>query len=360
MSGPLVLNDASRSTPPVKYTERFWVRGVSDVVPGLYRLMKMRIRCRLDDDGGDPVYGPFELPGLEGYKLAGVYAHPFVLSDSSADPTSSDGPVVRPVFALRGPRSFSVYLYTVGSPGSWPGVLSNSGVEFYNINAAANRLGGPGDFNIGVVPGTASYLRPARVVHIKTESLGDPSDPSGVNVYQLVLSSGVRVRVEVNVLADQPVLGSPWPLDQEEGVYGFQVGVVHNMQQRKYPKRNAYVVGTLSDLPSHNLRGVQAGRPLVVVSKRLVSNLPENSDLVQEVVLSDGQSIRVSTAVTVVVGREFDPSGVDPSAVDPSAQQQQAYNPAEWWEFDAFLILAPDSEQDGTLGGGYAVDPWAF
>lgn len=378
MSGitPLRRNEDRAVVLPVKYGDNLWLREMSDGDIEAMSVRKIKMRCRVTDpdDPSDPsapqttpIYGPLEIPGLEGRKIVGAFAHPFTVDPSGSfdpsnpDPSAGDIGVVRPMFAIRGPRCISFGLFSLDDPGQWPGGPTGSLVT-PSIKAAAGKHGLVNDWPNGPLPATSSYLRET-VVDIQQEtdpSAVDFSDPSSIIEYQLMLSNGSRIRVEVPATEDQPELEQPWPLDRDDSRFNYQVLDSHQYQEEAFPRRNAFVVPNVSDDPLHGDRNADnINRSWVTAVRDEFTQNPvePSAQVVQRVSLSDGRTVTVPTGVLIVPGMEFDPSGMDPSEGDPSGLSPEALDPTDWWEFEVFLVLVED-DSDGDQGV-YSPDPSA-
>ncbi len=374
---PQRLNADRMHMLPAKYGDNLWLRELTTDLEGV-TVAKIRIRAKIadPDDPSDPsavtspIYGPIEIPGLGGRSILGAYGPAFSIdpsgsldpSDPSAslDPSAGDIGVVRIHAAPYGPNALRFGLFSLDAPGDWPGATAGALVT-PEIEAAATRLGGVRDgvYTREGPPAGASYLK-STVTHILTTTTGDPSDPSSSHVYTLMYSDGTRLQdISVNVLADQPAVNSPWPLDRESSRYAYQVLDTQRAHERAYPRRNAYVVPTLGDDPLHAARGFdQINRRWVTAIRTEQTQDPVAGNVtVQRITLNDGATVTAPTGTTYAVGQDYDPSGMDPSAVDPSGYSPVAVNPTLWWEFDIFLLLVANSENDGTVGG-YASDIW--
>ena len=376
MTAPLVRNTDRPAILPVKYGDNLWLRAMSEADVERFSVRKIRLRCRIadPDDPSDPsaqtlpVYGPIDIPGLEGRKIVGCYAPAFSIDPSGAldpsvpDPSAGDIGVVRVIAAPYSERALRFGLFALDAPGLWPGATTG-GLVTPSPKAAAGKYGGENDYPIGDTPATASYIRQT-VVHIQQEtdpSAVDYSDPSSIIEYQLMLSTGSRIRVEVPATDPQPALKQPWPLDLDDTRVNYQVLDTHQAHQDVYPKRNAYVVPNITDDPLHSYRQVDhINRYWVTAVRTEFTQNPVDPSVaqVQRVTLSNGTTVSVPVGVLIVPGMEFDPSGMDPSEGDPSGLSPEAINPAEWWEFDMYLMLEQDDTADGTVGGGYAGDVW--
>lgn len=370
---PLQVNTDRPAHFPVKYGDNLWVREMGkDLERIVVRPIKVRCRISDPDDPSDPsavtapIYGPIEIPDLNGRVILGAYAPAFTMDPSGAfdpsspDPSAIDAGVVRVIAAPYGPTSIRFALFALDTPGDWPGATAGSLVT-PRVMAAAEKFGLTQDYQalMDGIPAQTSYIRGTIVNHIETVSTGDPSDPSAVNTYKLQLANGCRIEVDVPVGDDQPAVEMPWPLDQESSRYSYQVLDTHEYHQGAYPRRNAFAIPNLGDDPQHDSRSPEHVDPFLVVDVRTENTQDpvDGNAQVQVVTLNNGQDVRVPVGVTIVPGQEFDPSGMDPSAGDPSGFTQDAIDPTDWWEFTMFLILAADDEGDGTVAG-YAADIW--
>jgi len=363
---PLDHDGAIHRDFPLKYSDDLYIR---EFLPFLGKLqvslLRMRVRVSPPDPSAAtiPLFEDIKIPNLTGRAIVGAYAHPFsvdVIDPSNPDPDPSDSRIVRPIFAIRSRDTVSMYLLYVDSPGDWPGTVPGS-LEDRNVIPTSTRWGGAYDFiadKDAAAPVGASYLRPYIVVYVDTVETGDPSDPSAVNTYTLTFANGASALVDVNVLADQPAVGSPWPLDVESTRFNHQVLDTHVDQAVAYPRRNAYIVENLSDDPQHNERAIRQGAsPYTVVDVLETQDTDNPSVTIQRVSLANGATVTLPVGVTQVVGKEYDPSGVDPSAGDPSGLSQEALNPSDWWEFAVLLVTSADVIEDDSLAG-FAPDPW--
>lgn len=350
--------------PPYKYDDTLYLREIVENI-GIAKVAKIRLRALIDPDdcGVPPLYGPFRVPGLQNHAILGAFAIPFVAANvnpSSPDPSAGDSRVIRSMFFVREPDVLEMALFD-NNTGSWPGDVSGTLVD-PKMDLPASIYGGVGDFQANAgragAPVTSTLSKGTRVAALRLDEEGDPSDPSGVNTYTLFLNSGSAILVEVSVLDPQPEVGLSWPLDQEGNRYPYTVLDVHENQQRVYPRRNAYVIPTLSDDPAH-ATPVTEHKQLTVVAVQTKQNFPlDPSETVQEVTLSDGQNIVVPITQTVTAGMVWPADPSNPSQeFDPSGFEQAALDPTKYWEFDVFLVLVQRTQTDTTLGG-YAADVW--
>lgn len=301
----------------------------------------LRVRAQLLEQtaGVDPLYS-FDIPGLEGRAIVSAYAHPFVadfVDPDSPDPTASDSRVVRPVIAIRGPRSLEMALID-NATGGWPGAMSGSldqapfgEAHHYQEEEAWRDNGAP------------QQLFPTRITNVY-ERGPSASNPSGMTEYTLTLASGASIRVDAPN-SDPPLIGEPYPADQEQNRFQT-VGSYGKASQETYPRRNAYAVPIKEDeedVASGPYQ--QESNPDTVTAVRVVVDYPNNpSTEIQKVTLASGATVRVPIGTNVVVGLPLsDPSAVldSPDPIDPN----------EWWEFDVILVHAPQAAGSGELIG---------
>lgn len=324
---------------PVSPTPGLLLRGLRFAGHLAVSILRLRARIVPSETGQLPSYS-FDVPLESDRALVAAYAHPFVADAVTTGPNPSDARVVRPVIAIRGPRSLEVAIPRNDS-GDWPHAMDGtitdgplSKVDHYTQEVPET------------APVTSTLTRPQRITHVRNKG-ADPDNPTSHVILSLLLNSGVSIRVswpEADLSA-APQAGDVYPADAETDGR-VQVGSIGRAQELATPRRNMYSVPVQGDYPAGADPLSEANHPDTVMDVRLVPDLPDNpTTMVKKVTLNSGATVRVPADQDVTVGLPLDNPSLaveDPEAVDPN----------EWVEFDVLLIHANYQGQPGVALDG--------
>lgn len=325
------------------------LRGLREQGTDRLKVAVLRVRARLiaDPYATDPDAAPlysFDVPGLNDRAIVAAYAHPFVAGDvalSAPDPAVDDLRVVRPVVAIRGPKTLEIALLDNDSAW-WPGVMDGT-LDQMPFGEAHHLQ----EQEAWALPdGKVQHLlTPTRIV--TTEEVGaSEANPTSETTWKLTLASGATIKADFPNGTD-PVVGDPYPGDQEDDRF-VSVGDYGRNSQLAFPRRNAYAVPVKEDDPNAAEGPLQQEiNPDTVVAVREAVSDPANpTELIQRVTLASGATVRVPIGETVTVGLPLE----NPSLV---IEEAEPIDPNEWWEFDLVLV----HKQIGPQEGGNLYDP---
>ncbi len=283
------------SSFPVDPTSGLSLRGLTKAGQLAVEVLRVRTRLVPSDTGQLPLYGPFEVPLPSDRALVAAYAHPFVADAITTGPDPSDARVVRPICAIRGPRSLELAV-PANIDGEWPLAMTGT-IEAGPLGKQSHYL----QEDMGALPVSSSHTRPQRIVSVR--DLGaNAANPTAGNDYSIMMNSGNAARVGPLLVAPAP--GDEYPADSE-GDDRISVGSIGRAQEIATPRRNMYNVPVQSD-PEDAASGPldQEANPDIVMSVRTVFDLPLNPTTeVQKVSLMSGASVVVPIGQNVVVGK---------------------------------------------------------
>jgi hypothetical protein len=207
-----------------------------------------------------------------------------------------------------------------------------------------------GDFHVGFPATAGTEVRPTTISHVEDEG-PNATNPSSHTDYQIMLSSGGRIRVTRANTEGAPVVGDVYPSTQEASRFSYEVGAEAYKQHHLYPKHNMWPVEDQTPRLDHDAPIVANNNPAAIMKVDIIQDLPYNpSSYIKRVTLVSGQTVTCAVSTQTVIGREIGQStGTDFS--------ETGQDPLVWCEFMAVLTLAKYDE--GTVGG-FIEDPYPF
>jgi len=349
--------------PPLKYSDDLWLKDKSGPQGRDYQVETLRLLINMNK--GSRLYGPFRVPNLHNHmNIIGAFCAPFKWATDFTKPvTEDDTDIIRPAVAVRSKDVLHLMLAPITNVEGYPGALiDNTGITPVIDVFSARRM--MGDFftdyarpyaEKGAHP--SDQIKGCTVLHVLNDGV-DPDDPL-YTIYKIQLNQGTRLRLSILTAdPDIPTVGTPWPEDQFETRFGYEIGRMQFRMSRLYAKRNMYPVPSISPLPDHNQNVTDNSNPHTISAVRVAYDLPDNpTTQIKKITLNDGSTVKRPYATVTNIGLEI-------GQATGTGSLQETMLDSEWAEIEMLLILAPDVDgQNGDAGStkaGLELDPWGF